>query len=161
MIGYKILTKQGLKGPYLKSSILKAITSAQIPLQARLLDLETGRYMSAAERVGENVDPEPKVNFDSDKSTDSSELRLDEDAGVPVRQARGHVPQPDPVHVLRSAHRHTAGLLGDGRRLDDVFIHQAPAEAATDAHLVHRGIGRIDADHARCRGAGADRRGGV
>jgi len=80
MIGYKILTKQGLKGPFRKSSILKAITSAQIPLQARLLDLETGRYMSAAELVGESVDPEPKANFDSDKTVESNELQLDEDA---------------------------------------------------------------------------------
>ena len=52
MIGFKILTKHGLKGPFHKSSILKAITAAQIPLQARLLDLETGRYLSAAELVG-------------------------------------------------------------------------------------------------------------
>lgn len=81
MIGYKVLTKQGLKGPYKKSSILKAITSAQIPLQARLLDLETGRYLSAAELVGESVDPEPQVSFDSDKSDDSNELRLDEEVG--------------------------------------------------------------------------------
>lgn len=81
MIGYKVLTKHGLKGPYKKSSILKAITSAQIPLQARLLDLETGRYLSAAELVGENVDPEPVVRFESDKTHDSSELRLDEDTG--------------------------------------------------------------------------------
>jgi hypothetical protein len=57
MTGFKVLTKQGLKGPFRKSSVLKAITSAMIPLQARLLDLETGRYVSAAELVGESVDP--------------------------------------------------------------------------------------------------------
>jgi hypothetical protein len=81
MIGYKVLTKQGLKGPYKKSSILKAITSAQIPLQARLLDLETGRYLSAAELVGESVDPEARQDFKSDQSDESNELRLDEDTG--------------------------------------------------------------------------------
>lgn len=60
MIGFKILTKDGLKGPYQKASLLKAITSAQIPLQARLLDLETGKYLSAAELVGEQVDKPAK-----------------------------------------------------------------------------------------------------
>lgn len=53
MIGYKVLTRSGLKGPYQKSSIIKAITSAMLPLQARLLDLQTGQYVSAAELVGE------------------------------------------------------------------------------------------------------------
>ena len=57
MIGFKVLTKQGLRGPFKKSSIIKAITGAEIPLQARLLDLETGLYLSAAELVGEMVDP--------------------------------------------------------------------------------------------------------
>lgn len=83
MIGYKVLTKQGLKGPYKKSSILKAITSAQIPLQARLLDLETGRYLSAAELVGEAVDPDvpnAPVSFEEDME-DSNELKLDEESG--------------------------------------------------------------------------------
>ena len=75
MIGFKILAKQGLKGPYRKSSILKAITTAQIPLQARLLDLETGRYMSAAELVGEQLDqPQPDQQ-------DSGELKLEDDTG--------------------------------------------------------------------------------
>lgn len=78
MIGFKILTKQGLKGPYRKSSILKAITTAQIPLQARLLDLETGRYMSAAELVGEQLDqPQP----DSEEGDQGDELKLEEDTG--------------------------------------------------------------------------------
>ncbi|MCZ7606895.1 MAG: hypothetical protein M5U25_12685 [Planctomycetota bacterium] len=60
MIGYKVLAKDGLKGPFKKSSILKALTSAMLPLQARLLDLQTGRYIVAAELVGEIIDP-PKV----------------------------------------------------------------------------------------------------
>lgn len=87
MIGYKVLTKDGLKGPFKKSSILKAITSAMIPLQARLLDLETGRYLSAAELVGEQVEPaEEEVEdagldtdpFAEDQSEDSNELKLDD-----------------------------------------------------------------------------------
>jgi hypothetical protein len=53
MIGFKILAKDGLRGPFLKRSVLKAITSAVIPLNARLLDLETGKYVSAADLVGE------------------------------------------------------------------------------------------------------------
>ena len=56
MQGYKVLAKDGLKGPFKKSSILKAITSAMLPLQARLLDLQTGRYIMAAELVGEQID---------------------------------------------------------------------------------------------------------
>ncbi|MCB9933139.1 MAG: hypothetical protein H6841_06945 [Planctomycetes bacterium] len=80
MIGFKILTKDGLKGPYQKSSIIKAITSAQIPLQARLLDLETGKYLSAAELVGEQVDAR-KPAEKSAPTDNSNELRLDEETG--------------------------------------------------------------------------------
>ena len=57
MIGYKVLSKDGLKGPFKKSSIIKAITSAMVPLQARLLEMHTGRYVFAAELVGEQIDP--------------------------------------------------------------------------------------------------------
>jgi hypothetical protein len=94
MIGFKVLTKQGLKGPFRKSSVLKAITSAMIPLQARLLDLETGRYLSAAELVGEKADPptspQAKVQARNDQADitnitdyvvseeDSGELKLAE-----------------------------------------------------------------------------------
>ncbi|MCA8916410.1 MAG: hypothetical protein KDB90_13450 [Planctomycetes bacterium] len=98
MIGFKVLTKDGLKGPYKKSSILKGITTAQIPLQARLLDLETGRYLSAAELVGEQPDPPAIVTEaatasekkdmaeisnlgDKVVTDDTNELRLDEDTG--------------------------------------------------------------------------------
>jgi hypothetical protein len=56
MIGYKVLSRGGLKGPFKKSSIIKAITSAMVPLQARLLELHTGRYVFAAELVGEQID---------------------------------------------------------------------------------------------------------
>lgn len=56
MIGYKVLSKDGLKGPFKKSSILKAISSAVVPLQARLLEMHTGRYIVAAELVGEQID---------------------------------------------------------------------------------------------------------
>jgi hypothetical protein len=64
MVGYKVLTKEGLRGPFKKSSILKAVTSAMLPLKTRLLELETGRYVTAADLVGEKIDsvpsPEPK-----------------------------------------------------------------------------------------------------
>jgi hypothetical protein len=56
MIGYKVLCQDGLKGPFKKSSILKAISSAIVPLQARLFELHTGRYVLAAELVGEHID---------------------------------------------------------------------------------------------------------
>jgi hypothetical protein len=93
MIGFKVLTKDGLKGPFKKSSIIKAITAAQIPLQARLLDLETGRYLSAAELVGEFVDSGPKpapaadrkkdteITSISDYVIDDGKLKLDDDTG--------------------------------------------------------------------------------
>lgn len=68
--GFKVLTKDGLKGPYQKSSVIKAITSAQIPLTARLLDMETGKYLSAAELVGEEAEakrpPRPLEQYDPD-----------------------------------------------------------------------------------------------
>ena len=80
MIGFKVLTKDGLKGPFKKSSILKAITRAEIPLQARLLDLETGRYLSAGDLVGEQPDP-PEIIRDAAPATESNELKLDDDAG--------------------------------------------------------------------------------
>ncbi|MCA8946002.1 MAG: hypothetical protein KDB29_07235 [Planctomycetes bacterium] len=95
MIGFKVLTKQGLKGPFKKSSILKAITSAEIPLQARLLDLETGRYLSAAELVGEQegglasatvkkpneAERQELSDIHDHVTDDSGELRLDEETG--------------------------------------------------------------------------------
>jgi hypothetical protein len=61
MVGYKVLSKSGLKGPFRKSSIIKAITTAMLPLQARLLDLETGRYLCAAELVGEAIEKIPRA----------------------------------------------------------------------------------------------------
>lgn len=80
MIGFKVLAKDGLKGPFLKRSVIKAITSAVIPLEARLLDLETGKYVSAAELVGEKSEhrPAPKL------------LReVDPDVTVPMQDNQG------------------------------------------------------------------------
>jgi hypothetical protein len=89
------MTKDGLKGPFQKSSVIKAITSAQIPLSARLLDLATGKYLSAAELVGEQSEarkaPKPLEQYDPDVTMpmqedkpakpappdDSNELRLE------------------------------------------------------------------------------------
>lgn len=80
MIGFKVLAKDGLKGPFLKRSVIKAITSAVIPLDARLLDLETGKYVSAAELVGEQ----------SDRRSAPKLLReVDPDVTVPMQQDQG------------------------------------------------------------------------
>jgi hypothetical protein len=88
MIGYKVLTKQGLKGPFQKSSILKAITSAMIPLQARLLDLETGRYLSAAELVGERADPPSNRFAAAREKVDTTELKRIDNYVVPESPAK-------------------------------------------------------------------------
>ncbi|MEZ5991893.1 MAG: hypothetical protein R3E76_06035 [Planctomycetota bacterium] len=85
MIGYKVLSKDGLKGPFKKSSIVKAITSAMVPLQARLLDLSTGRYIFAAELVGEQIDPQqgthaqPKTAKKPVAKRSESGLKLEEE----------------------------------------------------------------------------------
>lgn len=80
MIGFKVLAKDGLKGPFLKRSVIKAITSAVIPLDARLLDLETGKYVSAAELVGEK----------SDRRAAPKLLReVDPDVTVPMQEGQG------------------------------------------------------------------------
>ncbi|MCA8913706.1 MAG: hypothetical protein KDB82_18625 [Planctomycetes bacterium] len=80
MIGYKVLSKDGLKGPFKKSSIIKAITSAMVPLQARLLDLSTGRYIFAAELVGEQIDPRQNTHTEPRQQQGEDGLVLDEDA---------------------------------------------------------------------------------
>jgi hypothetical protein len=79
MIGYKVLSKEGLKGPFKKSSIVKAITSATLPLQARLLDLSTGRYIFAAELVGEQIDPRETTHTPPKQQAEDG-LELAEDA---------------------------------------------------------------------------------
>lgn len=84
MIGYKVLSKDGLKGPFKKSSILKAITSAMVPLQARLLDLSTGRYIFAAELVGEQIDP--RQNTHAEPKTEAGGLKLAEEARPDVEE---------------------------------------------------------------------------
>jgi len=111
MIGYKVLAKDGLKGPFKKSSILKAITTATLPLQARLLDLQTGMYIRAAELVGEEVEkrqgthgepkakkPEPKVEDGGLKLAEESPGEVEETprvifAGkIPLKRVR--LPKP-------------------------------------------------------------------
>jgi hypothetical protein len=91
MIGYKVLSKDGLKGPFKKSSIIKAITSAMLPLQAKLLEMHTGRYVFAAELVGEQIDPRqvthapPKpelLNQMAEQPLPAQPLTLDEEAPV-------------------------------------------------------------------------------
>lgn len=90
MIGYKVLAKDGLKGPFKKSSILKALTSAMLPLQARLLDLQTGRYIVAAELVGELIDttaPEPKAKTPVKADKQAAKETLKQMAEQPLKLA--------------------------------------------------------------------------
>lgn len=59
MIGFKVMTKQGLRGPFQKSSILKGIETGVVPLKAQLLDLHTNRMIIAADLVGVELDNSP------------------------------------------------------------------------------------------------------
>ncbi len=59
MIGFKVMTKQGLRGPFQKSSILKGIETGVVPLKAQLLDLHTNRMIIAADLVGVELDDAP------------------------------------------------------------------------------------------------------
>jgi hypothetical protein len=95
MIGFKVLTKHGLKGPFQKSSVIKAITSAQIPLSARLLDLETGTYLYAAELVGEKMKarPAPPKKLE----------QYDPDVTMPMREDKPRETPPDDSDELRLA----------------------------------------------------------
>lgn len=94
MIGFKVLTKHGLKGPFQKSSVIKAITSAQIPLSARLLDLETGKYLYAAELVGEKMEARP--------ARPKKLEQYDPDVTMPMREDRKE-PPPEDSDELRLA----------------------------------------------------------
>jgi hypothetical protein len=58
-VGFKVLTKKGLTGPFLKSSVLKGIEMGLIPLKAKLYDMEGERYVVAADLVGEELDHPP------------------------------------------------------------------------------------------------------
>ncbi len=56
MIGFKVMTKDGLRGPFQKASILKAIETGVVPLKAKLLDLQANRMILAADLVGVELD---------------------------------------------------------------------------------------------------------
>ncbi|MCC6572554.1 MAG: hypothetical protein IT462_02070 [Planctomycetes bacterium] len=56
MIGFKVMTKDGLRGPFQKSSILKGIETGTVPLKAKLLDLQTNRMITASDLVGVELD---------------------------------------------------------------------------------------------------------
>lgn len=113
MIGYKVLSKDGLKGPFKKSSILKAITTATLPLQARLLDLQTGMYIRAAELVGEEIErrqvthkepkPEPKA--------EDGGLKLAEDAPAEAEETPRVIFSGKVSPALRAGKKRVA--LGD------------------------------------------------
>jgi len=111
MIGYKVLSKDGLKGPFKKSSIVKAINSAMLPLQAKLLELDSGRYVFAAELVGEQIDhaakakPAPLKKADHPavkeavKQMASQPLKLAEDTPTPANAASD--PEETPRVILK------------------------------------------------------------
>lgn len=94
MIGYKVLTRSGLKGPFQKSSILKAITSAMLPLQARLLDLQTGQYVSAAELAGELPDNSLPVVVVSETLKPITPLRKRSPLRSMPGRAKARLPHP-------------------------------------------------------------------
>jgi len=58
-VGFKVLTKKGLTGPFLKASVLKGIEMGLVPLKAKLYDMEGERYVVAADLVGEELDQSP------------------------------------------------------------------------------------------------------
>ncbi len=58
-VGFKVLTKKGLTGPFLKASVLKGIEMGLVPLKAKLYDMEGERYVVAADLVGEELDHAP------------------------------------------------------------------------------------------------------
>jgi hypothetical protein len=58
-VGFKVLTKKGLTGPFLKASVLKGIEMGLVPLKAKLYDMEGERYVVAADLVGEELDHSP------------------------------------------------------------------------------------------------------
>jgi len=93
MIGYKVLTKQGLRGPFKKSSIIKAITSAMLPLKARLLELETGRYIIAADLVGESVDSRSKPEPEQPEAPKAKKRKVKK----PKAEAPAPEPKPEPA----------------------------------------------------------------
>jgi hypothetical protein len=92
MIGYKVLCNEGLKGPFKKSSLLKAISSAVVPLQACLLEMHTGRYVLAAELVGENIDrveaaPKPAAPKPNKASKDTLKKLAEQPLPTPLKLA--------------------------------------------------------------------------
>lgn len=52
---YKVLVKGELKGPFKESSIVNGIRAGMLPLKARLLDLETGKYIEARKLINDEA----------------------------------------------------------------------------------------------------------
>jgi len=50
---FKVLVKGELKGPFKESSIINGIRAGMLPLNTKLLDLETGEYIQAKNLVGD------------------------------------------------------------------------------------------------------------
>lgn len=51
--GYKVVVKGELKGPFKESSILNGIRSGLLPLNAELIELDTGKRIRARDLVSD------------------------------------------------------------------------------------------------------------
>lgn len=88
-VGFKVLTKKGLTGPFLKSSVLKGIEMGLIPLKAKLYDMEGERYVVAADLVGEELDhPPAKAKKATAKTPEKLELAPEKKPAPPKKQVR-------------------------------------------------------------------------
>jgi hypothetical protein len=86
-VGFKVLTKKGLTGPFLKSSVLKGIEMGLIPLKAKLYDMEGERYVVAAELVGEELDlPPAKAKKATAKAQEKLELAPEKKPAPPPKK---------------------------------------------------------------------------
>jgi hypothetical protein len=94
-IGYKVLTKKGLTGPFLKASVLKGIEMGLVPLKAKLYDMESERYVVAADLVGEELDhPPAKAKAPAKKATGKAEAKAPPAAEKPKEPAKKQVKLP-------------------------------------------------------------------
>ncbi len=86
-VGFKVLTKKGLTGPFLKSSVLKGIEMGLIPLKAKLYDMEGERYVVAADLVGEELDlPPAKAKKATAKAPEKLELAPEKKPAPPPKK---------------------------------------------------------------------------
>lgn len=107
--GYKVLAKDGLRGPFLKTSIIKGIALGKVPLDARLLDIETGKYVPAWTLIASSLEEARRAGGTETPVTPQSleqqynEMRPVESGAVaPVSAA--------PVQLTRSAEPASHGI---------------------------------------------------